>query len=139
LTITPSLQTPLHLVVSLLDTCFPCSDYKYVVFKIIQSCKSPSFDGLRALSDDDSEQLPRATSSATRSANLLRTPLGSSFIRKYSDDADKKVRGPVIGIDLGMLYPFPLDENFDGMLTSFFHRNHQFCSSYHGRYGCEDN
>jgi hypothetical protein len=37
----PSLRTPLHLVVSLLDTCFPCSDYKYVGFKIIQSCKPP--------------------------------------------------------------------------------------------------
>jgi molecular chaperone DnaK len=48
-------------------------------------------------------QLPRATTSATRSSNLLRTPLGSSFVRRYADDADKKVRGPVIGIDLGML------------------------------------
>jgi len=51
-------------------------------------------------------QLPRATSSTTRSVNLLRTPLSSSFVRKYSDDADKKVRGPVIGIDLGKFCPY---------------------------------
>lgn len=78
-------------------------------------------------------QLPRATSSATRSANLLRTPLGSSFVRKYSDDAEKKVRGPVIGIDLGKFCPLPHDENFDRMLTSIPRRNHQFCCSYYGR------
>ena len=71
------------------------------------------------MSDVDAAQLPRATSSATRSANLLRTPLSSSFARKYSDDADKKVRGPVIGIDLGMNCPYPLSENFDRMLTIF--------------------
>ncbi|CZR62438.1 heat shock protein, mitochondrial precursor [Phialocephala subalpina] len=47
-----------------------------------------------------SRALPRATSSATRS-QFIRTPLGSSFVRRYADDADKKVRGPVIGIDLG--------------------------------------
>ncbi|APA05338.1 hypothetical protein sscle_01g001080 [Sclerotinia sclerotiorum 1980 UF-70] len=48
-----------------------------------------------------SRALPRATSSVTRSAPL-RTPLGSSFTRRWnSDDADKKVKGPVIGIDLG--------------------------------------
>ncbi|RDW58090.1 hypothetical protein BP6252_13501 [Coleophoma cylindrospora] len=43
--------------------------------------------------------LPRATSSATRSAQLSRTSFGSSFVRYNSDD--KKVKGPVIGIDLG--------------------------------------
>ncbi|TGO53980.1 hypothetical protein BOTNAR_0280g00070 [Botryotinia narcissicola] len=48
-----------------------------------------------------SRALPRATSSVTRTAPL-RTPLGSSFTRRWnSDDADKKVKGPVIGIDLG--------------------------------------
>jgi molecular chaperone DnaK len=56
------------------------------------------------------EQLPRATSSAARPANLLRTPLGSSFVRRYADDADKKVRGPVIGIDLGKSRPLWLKE-----------------------------
>ncbi|RAL64274.1 hypothetical protein DID88_002166 [Monilinia fructigena] len=48
-----------------------------------------------------SRALPRATSSVTRSAPL-RTPLGTSFTRRWnSDDAEKKVKGPVIGIDLG--------------------------------------
>merc|ERR1711981_37296 len=56
---------------------------------------------LNMLSSRLSRALPRATSSATRSSNLIRTPLGSSFVRRYADDADKKVRGPVIGIDLG--------------------------------------
>jgi hypothetical protein len=84
------------------------------------------------------EQLPRATSSATRSANLLRTPLGSSYVRRYADDADKKVRGPVIGIDLGKCCPFSPNENFDRMLTSLLRRNHQFRCSYYGGIICED-
>ena len=63
-------------------------------------------------------QLPQATSSATRSTNLFRSPLGSSF-RKYSDDADKKVRGPVIGIDLGMFCPLVIYQHLMACSHSF--------------------
>lgn len=44
--------------------------------------------------------LPRATS-AVRRAPAIRSPFGSSFIRGYADGGEEKVKGPVIGIDLG--------------------------------------
>lgn len=47
------------------------------------------------------QQLPRATASGLRSATLRRTPVSSTFSRFYSDGAEEKVKGPVIGIDLG--------------------------------------
>lgn len=44
---------------------------------------------------------PRATSTLRSSA--YRAPINSSFRRSYSEkiDSDEKVKGPVIGIDLG--------------------------------------
>ena len=44
--------------------------------------------------------LPRATS-AVRRAPAIRSPFGSSFVRGYADGGEEKVKGPVIGIDLG--------------------------------------
>ena len=44
--------------------------------------------------------LPRATP-AVRRAPAIRSPLGSSFFRGYADEAGEKVKGSVIGIDLG--------------------------------------
>ncbi len=44
--------------------------------------------------------LPRASSTFRTPA--LRSPLGSTFARGYADGADEKVKGAVIGIDLGM-------------------------------------
>ena len=55
----------------------------------------------KALITDSFQFLPRA-SSAFRSSPAVRSPLGSSFVRRYADDAsEKKVKGAVIGIDLG--------------------------------------
>ncbi|KAL0261711.1 Hsp70 ATPase ssc1 [Diplodia seriata] len=44
--------------------------------------------------------LPRATA-FTRASPISRSPLGSSFVRRYADEAQEKVKGQVIGIDLG--------------------------------------
>ncbi|KAF2261570.1 mitochondrial heat shock protein-like protein [Lojkania enalia] len=44
--------------------------------------------------------LPRATS-AVRRAPAIRSPFGSSFVRGYAESSDEKVKGAVIGIDLG--------------------------------------
>ncbi|KAL1648465.1 Hsp70 ATPase ssc1 [Diplodia intermedia] len=44
--------------------------------------------------------LPRATAFA-RASPISRSPLGSSFVRRYADEAQEKVKGQVIGIDLG--------------------------------------
>ena len=49
----------------------------------------------------DAPQLPRATSTFSRSAYPLRSPLGSSFVRYQSNGGEEKVKGQVIGIDLG--------------------------------------
>lgn len=49
-----------------------------------------------------SQSLPRATSSLRSSA--YRSPITQSFRRGYAEDTkggDEKVKGPVIGIDLG--------------------------------------
>ncbi|RKF58218.1 Heat shock 70 kDa protein [Erysiphe neolycopersici] len=45
--------------------------------------------------------LIRASSIASRSLRNTRVSVRPSLIRHYADEADKKVRGPVIGIDLG--------------------------------------
>ncbi|KAF4303003.1 Heat shock protein Hsp70 [Botryosphaeria dothidea] len=44
--------------------------------------------------------LPRA-SALSRASPLTKTPLGSSFVRRYADESTEKVKGQVIGIDLG--------------------------------------
>jgi hypothetical protein len=46
-------------------------------------------------------QLPRAATSVTRTTAVRRTPLGSSFVRFNSNGGEEKVKGQVIGIDLG--------------------------------------
>jgi hypothetical protein len=52
-------------------------------------------------------KLPRATSTAARSAAFARQPLASRFARYESTSAEGgKVTGAVIGIDLGMLLKF---------------------------------
>jgi molecular chaperone DnaK len=48
----------------------------------------------------------------------LRRPFSSSFVR-YAEEEEKKVRGPVIGIDLGKSFWRDWSQNFDRMLTSF--------------------
>lgn len=47
------------------------------------------------------QAVPRATSSLRSSA--YRSPITSTFRRSYAEkiDSDEKVKGPVIGIDLG--------------------------------------
>ncbi len=47
-------------------------------------------------------QLPRATSAFSR-FHAIRSPLGSSFARYNSTGGEEKVKGQVIGIDLGKL------------------------------------
>lgn len=49
-------------------------------------------------------QLPRATSAASRSA-ILRKPLTPAFARFESTGGEEKVKGAVIGIDLGKCHP----------------------------------
>lgn len=44
--------------------------------------------------------LPRSLSSVPR-APLCRAPIASQFRRNYSDGGEEKVKGAVIGIDLG--------------------------------------
>jgi molecular chaperone DnaK len=44
--------------------------------------------------------LPRAAS-AVRRAPAIKSPFASSFARGYADGAEEKVKGAVIGIDLG--------------------------------------
>lgn len=44
--------------------------------------------------------LPRA-SNAFRQTPITRSPLGSSFVRGYAEGGEEKVKGAVIGIDLG--------------------------------------
>ncbi|KAL1631724.1 Hsp70 ATPase ssc1 [Neofusicoccum ribis] len=44
--------------------------------------------------------LPRA-SALSRASPLTKTPLGSSFVRRYAEGGEEKVKGQVIGIDLG--------------------------------------
>ncbi|KAK7724530.1 Hsp70 ATPase ssc1 [Botryosphaeria dothidea] len=44
--------------------------------------------------------LPRA-SALSRASPLTKTPLGPSFVRRYADESTEKVKGQVIGIDLG--------------------------------------
>ena len=55
----------------------------------------------RATSLIHQQAAPRATSTLRSSA--YRAPINSSFRRSYSEkiDSDEKVKGPVIGIDLG--------------------------------------
>ena len=53
------------------------------------------------LDADILQVLPRATPSL-RNSVIHRSPLGSSFIRGYADGGEEKVKGQVIGIDLGM-------------------------------------
>lgn len=45
----------------------------------------------------------RASTSSFRSSTQLRTPIASQFRRGYAEkvDSDEKIKGPVIGIDLG--------------------------------------
>lgn len=45
----------------------------------------------------------RVPSSSFRSSTQLRTPIASQFRRGYAEkvDSDEKIKGPVIGIDLG--------------------------------------
>lgn len=93
----------LNLLINLPST-FPlsCCDFQYVDFKILQSCEFASSSGLHLhciSTNTMNQQLPRATTSVTRSANLLSRPFSSSFVRR--NDSDSKVKGPVIGIDLG--------------------------------------
>ena len=45
--------------------------------------------------------LPRATSAAVRRTPAIRSPFASSFVRGYADASEEKVKGSVIGIDLG--------------------------------------
>lgn len=46
--------------------------------------------------------LPRATSAVRRTQpSAIRSPFGSSFVRGYAEGSDEKVKGSVIGIDLG--------------------------------------
>ncbi|KAB8648454.1 hypothetical protein FH972_026112 [Carpinus fangiana] len=47
-----------------------------------------------------SQFLPRA-SNAFRQTPITRSPLGSSFVRGYAEGGEEKVKGAVIGIDLG--------------------------------------
>ncbi|KAI6244600.1 Iron-sulfur cluster biogenesis chaperone, mitochondrial [Erysiphe necator] len=47
------------------------------------------------------QSLLRASSIASRSLRNARFSVTPSFVRQYAEEADKKVRGPVIGIDLG--------------------------------------
>ncbi|KAF2091861.1 heat shock protein 70 [Saccharata proteae CBS 121410] len=44
--------------------------------------------------------LPRA-SAFQRASPLIKSPLGSSFVRRYAEGGEEKVKGQVIGIDLG--------------------------------------
>ncbi|KAF2145226.1 uncharacterized protein K452DRAFT_221539 [Aplosporella prunicola CBS 121167] len=44
--------------------------------------------------------VPRA-SAFNRASPLIKSPLGSSFVRRYAEGGDEKVKGQVIGIDLG--------------------------------------
>jgi len=46
--------------------------------------------------------MPRAASTFSRtSASAFRRPLASQFVRGYADGGEEKVKGQVIGIDLG--------------------------------------
>ncbi|KAK7541711.1 heat shock protein 70 family [Phyllosticta citricarpa] len=44
--------------------------------------------------------LPRA-SALSRASPIAKTPFGSSFVRRYAEESTEKVKGQVIGIDLG--------------------------------------
>ncbi|KAK8167699.1 mitochondrial heat shock protein-like protein [Phyllosticta citrichinensis] len=44
--------------------------------------------------------LPRASALA-RASPIAKTPFGSSFVRRYAEESTEKVKGQVIGIDLG--------------------------------------
>lgn len=77
-----------------------------VGFQIFQSCKfTSSVWGESFFTDSCLFQLPRATTSFTRTAN--RAPLLSKFARYESTAAggEEKVKGQVIGIDLGKNAP----------------------------------
>ena len=96
--------------------------------------------------------MPRATS-AVRRAPAIRSPFGSSFVRGYADGGEEKVKGSVIGIDLGttnsavaiMEGKTPrIIENAEGKLASSFnvyttrlhifrHTNNAFSSWFHKR------
>lgn len=83
-----------------MNNCLLLSIHSHVVFKIFKSCKK-CLQGSFKFVAYIFLQLPRATTSAARSATLRRTPLGSSFVRSYADGGEEKVKGAVIGIDLG--------------------------------------
>jgi hypothetical protein len=78
-------------------------------------------------------QLPRVA----RTSPLRRTPV-SSFVRSYADAADEKVKGAVIGIDLGMsTCDVAYLQNFEPRLTIIY-RYHQLRCCGDGGKGAKD-
>jgi hypothetical protein len=83
-------------------------------------------------------QLPRATASAARSATFHRTPLGSSFVRSYADGGEEKVKGAVIGIDLGKESISGTPVNIGPYIDMRLGRNNKFRSCNNGRKDSKD-
>lgn len=80
-------------------------------------------------------KLPRATTAFSRSP-ITHSPILSSFVRYQSSGGEEKVKGQVIGIDLGMLSVLRLASL---PFTYNMIRHNQFCSRCFRRQNAQDN